>query len=251
MEHLFSIEPYKSYRDHFTVTTSIACSPDQGSGDVFIAKTNCFDSDGVVPDVNKLKSYVEKVSEHAGKNMDNALIVMVSNYNSFAGWSFIDWDGCRIAGVGCIDDVYPYDQRGLVQHYAGGEAFAGLGNEMVSHFEHIKGCTCPGCNALPNYYSMKERGYYENLTISSKMSDAPWKDFIFHPKYSQMVDMWEGGYNHLRGVWRSEANSVMNTYISYFNTISRYTIYKEIMRRAGLPASLDDFIENDKIELPQ
>ncbi len=249
--HLFSIVPYKTYKDYFTVTTAVTASPDQGTGNVYDVKTNCFETDGVTPNVDILKSYVERVSEHAGKNIDNALIIMVSNYNNFTGWSEIDWNGCSMAGIGCVDDVYPYDQRGLVQHYAGGEAFAGLGNEMVSHFEHIKGCTCPGCNDMIKYISMKARGYYENLTMSSKMNDAPWRDFVFHPKYSQMVDMWEGGYNHLRGVWRSEANSVMNTYIAYYNTISRYTIYKEIMRRAGLSASLDDFIANDKIELPQ
>ena len=62
--------------------------------------------------------------------------------------------------------------------------------------------------------------------------------------------MWEGGHNHLRGVWRSEAQSVMGTYIRYFNAISRYEICKSVMRRAGLSYSLDDFISNDIIEKP-
>ncbi len=251
MEQFFAIEPYKSYRDYFTVTTAIACSPEDGTGDLYTVKENCFDTDQVSPDTHKLRSYVERVSNHAGKNMGNALIIMVSNHDSFSGWSQIDYDGCSLASFGLTEDVYPYDQRGLVQRFAGGEAFAGLGNESVSHFEHIKGCTCPGCKDMGKYDDMKSRGYYVNLSMSSKMADAPWSDFIFHPKYSQMVDMWEGGYNHLRGVWRSEANSVMNQYISYFNTISRYAIYKEIMRRSGGVASLDDFIANDKIELAQ
>ncbi len=82
------------------------------------------------------------------------------------------------------------------------------------------------------------------------MSDAPWYDFIFNPTYSGDVDMWEGGHNHLRGVWRPEAQSVMGTYIRYFNVISRYEICKGVMRRAGLSYSLDDFISNDKIEKP-
>lgn len=251
MDHFFCIEPYKSYRDYFTVTTAIACSPDSGVGDLYTLKENCFDSDGVVPDKRRLRSYVERVSRHAGSDMGRALIIMVSNYGSFSGWSDIDWDGCSMAGIGIVDDVYPYDQRGLVQHFAGGEAFAGLGNEAVYHFEHIKGCSCPGCADLGKFNDMKNRGYYANLTMSSRMADAPWREFIFHSDYSQMVDMWEGGHGHIRGVWRSEANSVMNTYIAYFNTISRYTIYKEIMMRADKESSLEDFIANDKIELPQ
>lgn len=126
-----------------------------------------------------------------------------------------------------------------------------LGEEYVTHMEHIKGCTCGFCNKLPEYYSMKSKGLLDNLTLSSKINEAPWREFIFHPKYSQTVDMWEGGYNHLRGVWRSEPQSVMSTYIPYYNTISRYAIYKGIMRRAGLTPSLDDFIAKDKIEIPQ
>jgi len=251
MEHFFAIEPYRSYRNYFTVTTAVACSPDEGTGDIYNVKVNNFDSDGPMPDVNKLKEYARIVSRHIADNISNSIIIMVSNYKSFQGWSNIDWEGCSLAGIGTVDDVYPYDYRGLVQHFAGGEAFAGLGNEMITHFEHIKGCTCPGCNDICTYNDMKSRGYYGNLTMSSKIADAPWSEFIFHPKYSSMVDMWEGGYKHFRGVWRSEAQSVMNNYIAYYNTISRYIIYKQIMRRAGLDASLDDFIANDKIEIPQ
>jgi len=251
VEHFFAIEPYKTYRNYFTVTTAVACSPDEGTGDVYNVKVNKFDANGPEPDEYKLKEYARSVSRHVADNISNSLIIMVSNYNSFHGWSDIDWEGCSLSGIGIVDDVYPYDYRGLVQHFAGGEAFAGLGNEMVTHFEHIKGCTCPGCQALGIYNDMKSRGFFENLTMSSKMADAPWYDFIFHPKYSSMVDMWEGGYKHFRGVWRSEAQSVMNNYIAYYNTISRYAIYKHIMRRAGLSPSLDDFIANDKIEIPQ
>lgn len=251
MEYLFAIEPFRSYRDRFTVTTSISCSPESGTGDIYNVRQNCFDSDGVRPNVTALRQYVQSVSAHAGRNMSNALIIMVSNYNSFAGWSSIEDDKCSIASVGIVESAYPYDQRGLVQHYAGGEAFAGLGNEAVTHFEHIKGCTCANCNALCNYQNMKGRGFYANLTMSSKMGDAPWRDFISHPKYSQSVDMWEGGYNHYRGVWRSEPQSVMGTYIAYFNTISRYTIYNEIMRRSGRTSSISDFMEQDKTELRQ
>lgn len=250
MEHLFAIEPYKSHRDKFTVSTAVACSAEKGVGNEWEERQNVFGTCNASPNVWKVRDYVSRVSPRTGSNLGNALIIVVTNQEGFEGWSEICDDGCSIANVFLTDDVYPYDQRGLVQHHAGGAAFAGLGTEAIHHFEHIKGCTCGCCNALGTYNEMKRRGYFENLTMSSNMNEAPWRDFIFHPTYSNHVDMWEGGYRHYRGVFRSEANSVMNTYISYYNTISRYAIYKQIMRRAGLEASLEDFIANDKIEKP-
>lgn len=250
MEHFFDIEPYRTYRSCFTVSTAIACSPEAGSADDLLPVVNKFGTRSVSPNEGRLREYVEKVSSTTGTNMENALIIVVTNLNVFSGWSSISYDGCSFASVGIVDDPYPYDQRGLVQHYAGGEAFAGLGDENVTHFEHIRSCGCPQCNGLERFNEMKRRGFFANLSMSPKMSEVPWRDFIFHERYSVDVDMWDGGYHHLRGVWRSESQSVMGTYIAYFNTISRYTIYRQIKKRAGLPASLDDFVANDKIEKP-
>jgi hypothetical protein len=80
------------------------------------------------------------------------------------------------------------------------------------------------------------------------MTDVPWKDFIFHEKYSNIVDIFEGGYMHARGVYRSEQNSCMNNEIPYYSTISRYEIVKRIMQYAGEDLSFDKFVQNDVIE---
>lgn len=252
MEQFFDIEPYKSLRNHFTVVTSLACSPDEGVMDYYTNKQNMFETYEVEPNKNLVRTYAEKVSpSHIKSNINNAMVIIVTNYGVFNGWSNIDDDGFSIASVGYVEDgVYPYDQRGLIQHHAGGAAFAGLGEEYVSHFDHIKSCKCGCCNALGRFNDMKSKGYFANLTMSGKLNEAPWHDFIFHPAYSIDVDMWEGAYRHLRGVWKSESQSVMGTYIRYYNAISRYTIYQSIRRRAGLPYSLEDFIANDKIEKP-
>lgn len=253
MEQFFDIEPYHSLRDHFTVTTALACSPEEGVSDYTVTKANRFGTFGLEPDESRLRDYVTSVSQVLSGRMDDAMVIVVTNHNVFGGWTTICQDGFTIASIGNIpeEDAYPYDRRGLVQHYAGGAAFAGLGEEHVSHFEHIKSCKCGNCNALGTFNEMKSRGYYANLSLSGKMSEAPWKDFIFHPGYSSDVDMWEGGHRHLRGVWRSESQSVMGTYISYFNAISRFEIYKRVMIRAGLDWSLENFINNDNIEKPQ
>ena len=259
VEDLFSNEPYKTYRDMFMVSTTISLSPDNGAPDIL--STNVSKFGFTFPTINcpmvydltdNLKSYVKDVS--AGINEDNigkSLIIMLSNYEAFTGGSYhCDNDDCAIACIGISNDSYPYDNRGLVQSIAGGEAFGGLASEQINHFEFMKGCSCPGCSAVEYYRMMKGRGLFDNVSTSGKSEDAPWRDFIYHPQYSVMVDMYEGGFNHLRGVWRSESESVMSNYIPYYNTISRYAIYKQIMKRAGLVPSLEDFIKNDKIEIP-
>lgn len=251
MEQYFAIEPYKTYRNHFNVATSIAMSPDNKTATLLTRRLNRLNTFGTDLDVQAVKMYTESVSEFiTSSNIKDAMIIVVSNIEGFSGSAYPDESGCAMACISLSDEPYPYDQRGLVQHYAGGMAFSGLAPEYVIHNEHIMGCKCPGCNGLSIFYTMKSKGLYENVTLSGKMDDAPWKDFIFHPKYSSMVDMWEGGFNHLSGVWKSEPQSVMGTYIAYYNTISRYAIYKSIMRRAGKSGSLEDFIANDKIELP-
>ncbi|MBD5263152.1 MAG: leucine-rich repeat protein [Bacteroides sp.] len=251
MEHFFSIEPYKAYRNHFNVSTSIAMSLDDQVATLQSPRLDRLNTYGVDLDIPVVKDYVEKVSRSISSgNMKDAMIIVISNVDAFAGEAYPDEDGCALACVSVSSNVYPYDQRGLIQHVAGGKAFAGLAEEYVSHNENIKGCTCPYCNGLPKFLEMKAKGFFENVSLSGKMNDAPWRDFIFHPKYSGYVDMWEGGYNHLLGVWKSESQSVMGSYIAYYNTISRFAIYKAIMRRAGLAYSMDDFIANDVIDIP-
>lgn len=259
VEALFAIEPFKSYRNMFTVSTAIASSPDNSAQDILTSKETkfgfCFPSIDY-DSSQKVKEYAKGVSSNlSDNNIDKALIIVLANYESFAGNTYIDFNksdtGCGVAFIANSGESYPYNNRALVQRYAGGMAFGGLASEEIHHYETVKGCTCDGCNPLPKYYVMKSHGLYGNVTISGKIDDSPWRDFIFHKNYSSIVDMYEGAMDHLRGVWRSESQSVMSTYIPYYNTASRYAIYKQIMRKAGLAHSIDDFIANDKIEIPQ
>ena len=251
MEHFFAIEPYKSYRGQFNVSASIAMSPDNYVATLQTRRLDRLNTFGVDLDVPMVKNYVESISNTiSNDNIKDAMIIVVSNMDAFVGNPYHDNDGCTLASVALSSDVYPYDQRGIIQHMAGGQAFAGLAPEYVSHSEHIRGCTCSFCNSLGEYYDMKAKNMFENISMSGKINDVPWRDFIYNPKYSSLVDVWEGGFNHLYGIWRSESQSVMGTFIPYYNTISRYAIYKAIMHRAGINPSLEDFIANDIVELP-
>ena len=68
---------------------------------------------------------------------------------------------------------------------------------------------------------------------------------IFDSQFSNYVDMYEGGYFHSRGVFRSESNSCMNNNVPYYSAISRQEMVERIKRYAGQEFSLAEFYAND------
>lgn len=153
-------------------------------------------------------------------------------------------DGSAIAICPMSRDAYPYDFRGIVQHEAGGHGFAKLGDEYIYTNAFIQSC---GCNSphLKKFYAGKNLGWYRNLSDNGDMKTVEWAHFIYHNDYSNIVDMYEGGYFHTRGIYRSEATSCMNNNIPYFSAISRQEMVERIMEYAGLPFSIDEFYARD------
>lgn len=96
-----------------------------------------------------------------------------------------------------------------------------------------------------NFGQGKSRGWYRNLSMESDMKNVPWSHLIFHSKYSDYVDMYEGGYMHSRGVYRSEATSCMNNNIPYYSAISRQAIVERIMEYAGETFDFNAFVAKD------
>jgi len=178
--------------------------------------------------------------------------MMLMNTNQLPNTVSLDDDGYVLAMLGKSTDIYPFSQHELVLRDVGGRAFGHLASEATNHYTFLKACICPGCRGWEEYQHGRALGWYDNVSLSSKMNDAPWAHYIFHPTYSAYVDMYEGGYNHARGTYRSENMSVMgNVPIPYFNTISRESIVRRIKRYAGETFSLDEFMANDKIEIPE
>ena len=256
VEYFFDIEPFRTYKNYFTVSTVIAHSPESGIGNESVSKENRFETidfyGSYLCDFQKLKNYVKTVSAHiSDDNIQKSLIIVMMNYNCFGGYVYIEDDGTTICFCPLSDDSYPYDQRGIIQHFAGGRGFGKLAREDTYHYDFMSLCSCPGCNKKDEYFRAKEHGWYDNVSLSGKMNDVPWSHLIFHEKYSHMVDVYEGGLGHARGVYRSEINSCMNTYIPYYNTISRESIVRRIMGYAGKEYSFDEFVANDKIDITE
>ena len=258
MEEFFAIEPYKTYRNYFTVTTALAVSPEEGISSVQTPVINKFNTTDGSPygfqcDYDALRRYVKSVSAViSDENIGNSLILVAMNQNTFGGHTQIFDDGLTVCFIPESPFDYPYDTRGLVQYYTGGKGFGRLADEGVEHQDFIKACTCPGCNRINEYYIGRAKGWYGNVSLTATMSTVPWNHLIFDSHYSDIVDVVEGGYYHGRGIFRSESQSCMNTYIQYYNTISRELIVRRIMELAGETYSFEKFVSRDSREgLPQ
>ena len=250
--YYFDIEPYKTYKEYFNVYTVIGMSPDTGMGTVNTVKEAKFGSqyalNKVQPDIDITYEYAMKAETVNESNLNRTLVVMVENTPDYGGICYMWDDGKAIAVCPMSRDAYPYDFRGIVQHEAGGHGFAKLGDEYIYHNAFIEDCNCICCRHLVGYGEFiwyKSLGWYRNLSTNGDMKSVEWSHLIYHPDYANVVDMYEGGFYHTRGIYRSEATSCMNNNIPYYSAIQRQEMVERIMLYAGETFSLEDFYAKD------
>lgn len=250
MEYFFGVEPYTTYREYFNVYTAIALSQESGVGTVNTLCDNKFETTftggaSLMCNTNDVFKYALRMPTVNSGNLNQTLIVLTPNTTDYGGVTNMWADGSAIAITPKSADYYPYDSRGIVQHEASGHGFGKLGDEYIYHNAFISSCQCFCCPHEAEFNAAKANGWYENLSLTGKMHKVPWSHLIFNDKYSAVVDIYEGGFMHSRGVFRSELNSCMNNNIPYFSTISREAIVKRIKQYAGETYSFDEFVKND------
>lgn len=251
VEHFFGIEPYKTYRDYFNVYTAVPLSTETGVGTVNTIRYNRFSTTftggvGLKADYDEIFSYALGAPTVNKDNLKETLIIIVPNSTDYGGICQMWPDGSAIAFCPLSTYGYPLDTRGVVQHEAGGHGFGKLGDEYIYHNAFIDACSCTCCGHVMEFNSAKALGWYDNLSLTGKMHNVGWSHLIFDDRYSDIVDIYEGGYMHNRGVFRSEQNSCMNNDIPYYSTISRESIVKRIKRYAGETFSFEEFVKYDK-----
>ena len=190
-------------------------------------------------------------AKRANPSMDisKSLTIMLMNTSHYEGVCMMYGDGSAIACCPISTEAYPYDFRGIIQHEAGGHGFGKLGDEYIYHNAFIQTCQClDGCDhpkgdddTMSSFGYYKAKGWYRNLSMIADATRVPWAHLIYHKKYSDKVDLYEGGYMHSRGVYRSEATSCMNNNIPYYSAISRQAIVERIKEFAGEQFDFDDF----------
>ncbi len=251
VEYFFGIEPYTTYRDYFNVYTAFPLSTETGVGTVNTIRYNRFNTTftggvGLRADYDEIFAYSLNAPTVTKDNLDQTLIIIVPNSTDYGGICQMWSSGAAIAFCPQSTYGYPLDTRGVIQHEAGGHGFGKLGDEYIYHNAFIDFCDCTCCGHVDAINGAKALGWYDNLELTGKMHSVGWSHLIFDERYSDIVDIYEGGYMHNRGVFRSESNSCMNNDIPYYSTISRESIVKRIKKYAGEEYSFEEFVQNDK-----
>lgn len=251
VEYFFGIEPYKTYREYFNIYTAMPLSTESGIGTVNTIRYNRFNTTftagvGLKADYDEIFSYVLGAPTVNKDNLNQTLIIIIPNSTDYGGITQMWADGSAIAFCPLSTYDYPLDTRGVIQHEAGGHGFGKLGDEYIYHNAFIDACGCSCCGHVDEFNWAKSLGWYDNLSLTGKMHEVDWSHLIYDDRYSDIVDIYEGGFMHTRGVFRSEPNSCMNNDIPYYSTISRESIVKRIKLYAGETFTFEDFVKNDK-----
>lgn len=252
MEYLFAIEPYTTYRNYFNVYCGIALSDDSGIEDVNHWRNTKFHTVLSNSDTRLQTNHTDVMDYAAtvcpplseGSN-PHAGVMLVVNTPIYEGVCYHMGDSfCGVVTRSEYD--YPNDARGIVQHEVGGHGFGWLADEYVYHRTYIQNCVCTDCGHVGELMEDHSRGFGLNVSLNGKFNEVPWHHLMTNPDYSDIVDIYDGGYFHGKGVFRSEYNSCMNNNVPYYSTWSRQLIVERIMKLSGGTFSLEDFYANDK-----
>ncbi len=225
MEQLFVYEPYKSFREWFSVYVVKVVS----KNDVF----NCPSSerkltrdDGNGDFGNTISTLNSIASEYAGKATSGPkrISVFMNTENNSVGRSFCSFSSSGYFNAWVFDSI---DRRpSTFIHEAGGHGFGLLGDEY-SEFDSA----FSGQESLDNNHNW---GYYPNLDWRSDPETVYWAHFLKDPRYSKEgLGIFEGGMRYTYGIYRPTMNSMMRYDFdkgAVFNAPGREAIYKRIMQ---------------------
>ncbi|WP_287640557.1 leucine-rich repeat protein [Bacteroides sp.] len=252
VEYFFGIEPYKTYRDYFNVHATIALSQESSIGtlntlrDVKFHSTLADCKTRMVVYPEQVEAYMAQYSGISADILAHSLVTVCLNTSLYEGVCYMYPGGAATAFCPHSTEAYPYDARGIVQHEAGGHGFGKLGDEYIYHEAFIQTCQCTdGCGHVEELQTNQSMGFFRNLSLNGTYGKNEWRHLIFDDRYSDIVDIYEGGYFHSRGVYRSEDNSCMNNNIPYYSTFSRQVIVERIMELAGEPFDFEQFVAKD------
>lgn len=251
IEGLFSIEPYKSYREYFTVYKLAAYSKDSGITITAEGKNkNTFyktvisggNTTHVSCAVEQVWAQALKIPGFTEADLNNSPICMMLNENYYCGTCYTSMDAVGSKSVAMCPTLRGHssgvDIPKIVLHEYGGHGFGRLADEYQQNSGAIPE------NIKSNVEAWQYYGWFLNVSTENNKDNAPWNRFYGVDGYSH-VGWYVGGYTYQTGVWRSEYISCMWDNRLYYNSQSRYMIVERILNIAGEDMTFEKFIAKD------
>ena len=250
IEAFFAVEPYKSYREYFTVYKQAAYSRDRGvkQSDRNIYKDSKF---GTEINYNRISTDYEKVYEYAMKipgldsqKLNNILVSLVVNEDRYVGVCWSSSIGSAVAVSAVSRSTSPGTHfSNIINHEAGGHGFGRLADEYIA-----------SSGTIPEDFKTDIKlwesfGHNSNVDLTGDITQVKWRHFIGLPGYDR-VSTFEGAHYFTYGVWRPEVSSCMIFNEKYYNAPSREAIVKRIYKTAGLQYTFEAFMAKDIEKAP-
>lgn len=242
MEAFFDVEPFKYFRNYFTVYYVNAVSKNEGyieDGETAFSCT--FGENGGISGLDdRCKAYAVKsgvagyIDDEVGRQL---LVITILNAPQYTGgcksYAYLfhqDGDhsvGWSVAYVPRADNEEVFRQ--ILQHEACGHGFAKLGDEYFP--SDAKGSRA----VLPNdivYYN-NIYGWYKNIYVESASKEVSWKKYMEDSRYDrEQLGLYEGACNQSVNYFRPTETSIMRNAQGGFNAPSREAIYYRIHKLA-------------------
>lgn len=239
MEHFFSVEPVKSFRNRFNVYCVKAVSLNEGVGNGQRTALSVQFGEGTRVGGDNDKCFAYALNAPSVSSRKNTFIITVINNSRYAGTCYMYGDNASIAYCPIVGfDADRFSQ--IIHHEAVGHGFGKLADE------YSYGGTLPQ-NEKDSYTGQQGWGWWDNVDFTNNPAVVRWSSFLQNTAYAGQVGIYEGGCTYQYGVWRSTPSSIMLDNIGEFNAPSRYAIYKWIMNLSGESYTMEKFLEYDVI----
>ena len=249
IDAFFDIEPYRTYRDYFTVYKIAAYSNERGVSNsaTGVTKDTKFKMTWKGNKSTNLSSpdngqavleWCKKIPGVTDNTLKKMSIGVIINSDTYAGTCHYWSSGKNIAMMTYKRNAAPTSMTyfgNTVRHEMGGHGFGLLGDEYVD-----SKTTIPQ-DEMENLKKWQGYGRNQNISRFPTIEQSPWAHFKGLKGYEH-VGMYEGARYYAYGVWRSEQSSCMVDNRPYYNSQSRFSIVRRILEIAGelTPADDDD-----------
>ena len=255
---LFSIEPYKSFRDMFNVYSVNVVSKNEvygveGAETALNTRLGVFEGAGLTNvwgDDAKVFEYASKAVSQ--ERMNEVVVVTLMNAKTYAGQCYFynsygegDWgNGPSISYFSLGASAETFEQ--LLHHETLGHGFAKLADEYYNTLERVDD------EFVNGVIDAQTAGYFKNVDFTDDPSQVRWSRFLADERYAgEDVGIFEGAFNYYAyGIFRPSQTSIMVDNMGGFNAPSREAIYYRLHKLAYGPDweyDYEKFVEYDAI----